>query len=332
MKLFVTGGTGLLGSNIIALAEGRENIEAVASQYRSEFGPDRRWEAVQMNLEDAPSVQKTIELHKPDVIVHAAIPRDLLRMEFEKDWSWNVVVNGTRALAEAGRRFDSRLILVSTDWIFGNGGTPPYREDSPPCPVCYYGLLKVVCEALVSSICPNFAIARTAGVYGLNPGCPDYEQKRQGTGLGGFVDYCLYQFRQGKEAAVWMEHVNMSANTALVTDVAEAVLALASTDHRGIFHCCGHEGVNRIELAQRVAHVFGYPHELVRVATPLELTAELDVANERPAPVDTRLDVDSTETRLTRKLLTLDESLYRYKEQLQHADERTRALLLNSSS
>jgi dTDP-4-dehydrorhamnose reductase len=317
LKVFVTGGTGQIGSNIIALAQDKYDVEIVASLHTRR--PEAPWEfeTVPMDLEDATAIRRAIKPAKPDVVIHCAVPRDLLRMEFDHDWSWNVLVTATRTIAETCREVDSKPVFVSTDWVFGCQGEPSYGERTPPCPVNYYGVMKVVGETLVTSLCPEAAVARTASVFGPNVACPKRELGIQGTGVGTVVDYALRRLSRGERPLIWAEHVNMLANPSLVFDVAEAILAIALGDHQGTFHCTGRDGVDRFELARTVAEVFGYDPGLVRAATRQEMAREIDIASERPAPFDSRVSVTTTEKRLRRSYLGLRDALTEYRRYLE---------------
>lgn len=59
MKLFVTGGRGMVGKNIIALAE-KKGIEVIA--------PSRQ----ELNLTSQTAINEYLSAHKPDVVVHCA--------------------------------------------------------------------------------------------------------------------------------------------------------------------------------------------------------------------------------------------------------------------
>ncbi|MEG3694212.1 GDP-L-fucose synthase [Vibrio coralliirubri] len=59
MKLFVTGGRGMVGKNIIALAE-KKGIEVIA--------PSRQ----ELNLTSQTAINEYLSVHKPDVVVHCA--------------------------------------------------------------------------------------------------------------------------------------------------------------------------------------------------------------------------------------------------------------------
>jgi dTDP-4-dehydrorhamnose reductase len=180
--------------------------------------------------------------------------------------------------------------------------------------------MKAVGEALVSAICPDSAVARTASVFGQNVACPDPGPKPQGTGAAAVIDYCLHRLSRGEPPLIWAEHVNMAANPSLATDVADTILTIAHGDHRGTFHSTGQDGVDRFSVARAVAEVFGFDPELVRVATRREMASEIDIASERPSPWDTRVTVASTEARLGRSQLRFREALAEYRRQLADAD------------
>jgi len=316
MKILVTGGTGLVGSNVIKIACEKYRAEVVATLYTRR--PKVAWdfETIPLDLEDAVSVRYAVQISQPDAVIHCAAPRDEDRLEVDHKWGWAVVVTATRILAETCRDVGAKLIFVSSDWVFGNGGLPPYAEDSPPCPANYFGFLKVLGETIVSSLCPNYVIARTAGVYGPNWSDPDHAQKEAGVGFGWLPNYFVYRLSRGESVTVWTDYLNLFTSPSLASDVADALLTIAYQDHQGIFHCCGHEGVSRLELAQAVAEVFGYERGLVRAASDEEMDVA-ELVGKLLAPRDSRLHVANSETRLGRNYLSLREGLAEYRRQLE---------------
>lgn len=316
MKILLTGGTGLVGSNVMKMAQEKYGINLVVALYQRQ--PKAAWdcEMIRLDLEDPASIRAAVESCRPDVVIHCAAPRDEDRLEIDHAWGWTVMVTATRALAEVCRDAGARVVFVSSDWVFGNGGQPPYAEDSAPCPVNYFGFLKVVGETLVSSLCPNYAIARTAGVYGPNWSDPGYEQREAGVGFGWLPNYFVYRLSRGEPVTVWTDYVNTQATPSLASDVAEGLLVLAGSDQQGIFHCCGREEVSRLELAQATAEVFGFDPDLVRAASPAEMEASR-LTGKLNAPRDSRLQVAATEARLGRRHLNIHEGLAEYRRQLE---------------
>jgi dTDP-4-dehydrorhamnose reductase len=321
VRILVTGGTGLVGSNVIKVARATSGVELVATVYASR--PDVPWhvEMTDLDLEDAASIRSAVEAYQPQAVIHCAAPRDEDRLEMDHEWGWRVMVAGTRTMAETCRDVGAKLVFVSSDWVFGNGGQPPYSEESPPCPANYFGLLKTVEETLVSSLCDDFAIVRIAGVYGVNWSFPFAEQKEAGVGFGWLANYYVRRMGQGEPVHVWTDHVNVLANPSLASDVAEVLLTAACQGQQGILHGCGRDGVSRLELAQAVADQFGYEPGLVREASPAQLES-LRLKPGMPAPRDSRLQVTSSESRLNRANMGLRDGLAEYGRQLESLERR----------
>ena len=315
MRILVTGGTGLVGSNVIQVAQEKTDVQVIATLFSRRLKIAWDVETVFMDLEDETSIRQAVKACQPEAVIHCAAPRDEDRLEVDHPWGWRVMVAGTRVLAEACRDVGARLIFVSSDWVFGNGGQPPYREDSPPCPVNYFGFLKTIGETIVSSVCQDSAVVRIAGVYGPNWSDPDYEPT-EGVGFGWLVNSYVHRLSRGQPVVVWTDHVNVWANPSLASDVADALLTIAREDQRGLFHGCGRDSVSRLQLAQAVADVFGFDRNLVRAATPEEMDIRR-LQGKLTAPYDSRLSVAESETRLGRTNLGLIAGLQEFRRQLE---------------
>ena len=81
MKILVTGGTGLVGSNVIKIACEKYRAEVVATLYTRR--PKVAWdfETIPLDLEDAVSVRYAVQISQPDAVIHCAAPRDEDRLE-----------------------------------------------------------------------------------------------------------------------------------------------------------------------------------------------------------------------------------------------------------
>jgi dTDP-4-dehydrorhamnose reductase len=323
MKILVTGSTGLVGSNVVKTALARGGVEVVASAFARQPAGGWPCATVPMDLEESGSIRRAVRTQRPDAVIHCAAPRDEDRLEVDHEWGWRVMVDSTRTLAEACREAGARLIFVSSDWVFGRGGQPPYAEDSPPCPANYFGFLKAVGETLVASLCPDSAVVRIAGVYGPNWSDPTYQPAEVGVGFGWLANYFVYRLSRGQEVAAWTDHVNVWANPSLASDIADALLALAHQGQGGVFHCCGRDSVSRLELALAVADAFGYDRGLVRAATPEEMDAGR-LQGKLTAPRDCRLRVADSEARLNRTNLGLARGLEEFRRQLAEIEKEVR--------
>jgi dTDP-4-dehydrorhamnose reductase len=71
-----------------------------------------------------------------------------------------------RNVAIAARAEASRLIHISTDYVFDGNGPRPYAIDRPQRPASAYGRTKVAGEWAVRAACPDALVVRTAWLYG----------------------------------------------------------------------------------------------------------------------------------------------------------------------
>ncbi len=309
MRLFVTGGTGLVGSNVIKVAAEKYSANVYASQHTRKTNTLPA-EFIEMDIRDRNEVISTIGDCKPDAVIHCAATVDTATLETDHQLGWDLMVTATRHLVDACREVGTKLIFVSTDWVF-DGKTPPFCETSVPAPVCYYGFLKVVGETIVASSGIDFAVARISAVYGRNWAFPNWEPNERVTGFGTLPNWMVKMLRQGKEVAEWTDHVNVCANPTLASDCADAMIAIHQKKLSGTFHCSGSQCVSRVELGKMVARIFGYDDGLVREARDEEMTMP-----DEKLPLKTCLDVSATERALDRKNIPVMQGLEVWKKQL----------------
>ncbi|MCY3866115.1 MAG: sugar nucleotide-binding protein [Chloroflexi bacterium] len=310
MRLYVTGGTGLVGSNIIRLA--REwSSEIIASQY----GPEPEWqvdyELDPLDLVDHDAIRASIRRYKPDVVIHCAAILDQRFMFANRELCWSVMVDGTRAIAEACRDVGARLVFVSSDWVF-DGRVDLVDESSPPNPVNFYGVMKAASERDLGALDGlNYGVGRLAGVYGLNYAAPSLARMENGLGFD-FSVYVIYRLAAGLPAEVWTgPKVNDVAHPTLASDCADMLMRLAQHDGNGLFHCCGIEAINRIDLAHQIAAAFEADPALIMPTRTDE--SALDDMRHIGIPYRTRMSAERTAKALGRRAFNVKEGLAAFK-------------------
>ncbi len=312
MKLYVTGGTGLVGSNIIRLARERD-IEIIAAQY----GPEPEWqvdyELDPLNLADHDAIRASILKFKPDAVIHCAAILDQLFMFANRELCWSIMVDGTRALAEACREVGARLVFVSSDWVF-DGRVELVDESSPPNPVNFYGVMKAASERDLGALDGlDYGVGRLAGIYGLNYAAPSLARKENGLGFD-FSVYVIYRLAAGLPAEVWTgPKVNDVAHPTLASDCADMLLRLARRDGKGVFHCFGSEAINRIDLAHEIAAAFEADPALIMPTRTDE--AVLDEMRHIGIPYRTRMSADRTAEALGRRAFNVKEGLKAFRQE-----------------
>jgi dTDP-4-dehydrorhamnose reductase len=270
MRAWISGGSGFVGGHLV------EAFDDVLAPSRAE-----------VDVLHADAVRRSIGNFEPDVIVHAAILNDFARLPRE---GWAAYVGATRNVVDAAS--GALVILVSTDWVF-NG---PAREETPPNPINLYGMLKAASELVVGA---RGAIARISAVQSFR-GAP----RGQDAGFGYFVASLVRALRAGERYTVWEgTDINMVATPTLASDAADLIRRIAKAGHRGIFHCCGGEPVDRRTLALRTVEAFGLDGDLLSFGPP--------PPQPWPVPYDTSLDATATAAALGVELPGVDEQLRR---------------------
>lgn len=176
MKVFVTGVNGQLGHDVVNELI-RRNHAPVSSDITPSYAGEKDNSPVTtsayipLDITDKEAVLKTITGIKPDVVIHSAAWTnvDAAEDEANKDKVFSINTEGTRNIAEAVKLIDSKMVYISTDYVFSGLGDKPWLPDSKDfAPLNVYGESKLGGEKAVSELLAKYFIVRTAWVFGKN--------------------------------------------------------------------------------------------------------------------------------------------------------------------
>jgi dTDP-4-dehydrorhamnose reductase len=293
VRVFVTGGSGFVGSNVVKVFAERHEAEVVAPTHR------------ELDLTAADAVRGSVLESRPDAIVHSAILNDPARLATDRRASWDAYVGATRHLVDAANDVGAKVVLVSTDWVF-DGTQAGADESTPPNPINIYGVLKLASELVVSERARDGAVARISAVNGVHWARPVLP-RAQDAGFGYFVAALVDALSAGQPFTVWeSEHINMVATPSLASECAELMWRIVDRDQQGTFHCCGGEAIGRRALAELAADVFALDPSLLRSGPPPD-GADINV------PYDTSLTAPATSRALGVELPSARDLLVRFR-------------------
>ena len=153
MKWLITGASGQLG---LALQTelGARGIDFVSV------------DSQELDITDQSKVNALINLIKPSVIANAAAWTDVDGAETNESGAHAVNALGPQKLALAAKEVGSKLVQVSTDYVFSGEATTPWNEDADRNPQSVYGSTKRDGEKLVLEAYPSGSyVVRTAWLY-----------------------------------------------------------------------------------------------------------------------------------------------------------------------
>ncbi len=127
-KMIVTGGTGLLGK---WLFNNGDFGEFQATGYSSRT----------LDVTDEKQIDNAFKDIKPDAVLHLAAYTDVYQAEIERLTCLRVNVTGTQNITEACKKYNAKMIYISTEYVF-DGEQGNYSEEDETNPVNYYGMTK----------------------------------------------------------------------------------------------------------------------------------------------------------------------------------------------
>ncbi len=267
--VLITGGTGLLGKNLLETVPAE--VRAVATTHRRPAPAASRDCFLPLELTQEASVGRLFETVRPDAVIHTASIGEVDEAEKNPDRVRAVNVEGTRFIRDACRRTGATLIFISSNAVF-DGTSPPYKEEAPLRAVNQYGRIKIEAEQLLASGDVPTLIVRPILMYGWPA-----EGGRENA-----VTRWLKTLEQGRPVQVSEEIVSMPL---WVADCARAVWTGLLRNKRGILHVGGADRVTMLQFAREVCRCFGQDDRLLQI---LPAGAFNHLA---PRPKDTSFDL-----------------------------------------
>jgi dTDP-4-dehydrorhamnose reductase len=287
MRVYVTGGTGFVGSNLAKLYAAWHGLDVVVAGRRPPETP-LPGRFARLDVLDAAAVHASVREHAPDVIVHAAILNDAAAIDADRTLGWQAYVEATRTVADAANEIGAVLVTISTDWVF-DGTQAGADERTPPNPVNYYGFLKAAAELVTLERAREPIVARISGVNGVHWARPG-GVRAQDTGFGYLVGALVDELSAGRPFTVWESpEINGVATPSLASESGEMILRLVRAGERGTFHCCGGERATRMQLARAAVAAFELDPALLRSGPP-----DPAFLGSGRVPRDTSLSADAT--------------------------------------
>ncbi len=153
MVVLVTGANGQLGQAIQYIAKNYLNLNFVFCN------------STDLDISNKENCQAVFRKIKPDFCINAAAYTAVDKAESEQDKAELINVIGAKNLAETCKELDTKLIHISTDFVFDGSNNTPYTENQIPSPKGVYGQTKLDGERAIQNVFSNYYIIRTSWVY-----------------------------------------------------------------------------------------------------------------------------------------------------------------------
>lgn len=243
MRVLIFGATGLLGKPLVREWHD-DNVVGLGSR--------------DVDIRDSGQVRDAVQRARPDWIVNSAAYTDVDGCESNQELAFAVNRDGAVNIAQIAKEHGSRLLFVSTDYVFDGLSITPYETSHPRAPRSVYGRSKAQAEERIATLLPDVCIARTAWLFGIGGKC--------------FPDTILKLAATRPELEVVDDQRGSPTHA---SDLARAIIQLCRKDASGIVHVTNSGECTWFEFAREIVRAAGL-QTIVRPTTSEKFA--------RPAP------------------------------------------------
>jgi len=274
MRVLVTGAGGQLGYDVVKRLD-ENSIEYLATDKN------------ELDITDEAQTKKYITKYNPDVVIHCAAYTAVDKAEDERELCYKINVVGTGYVAAACKDINSKMVYISTDYVFDGEGDQPFEVTDQPNPINYYGKTKYEGELEVQKLLDKYFIVRISWVFGING--------------NNFVKTMLRLGKERDEISVVADQIGSPTYT---YDLARLIIDMIQTDKYGIYHATNEGYCSWYEFACEIFKQAG-----VNVKVNAIRTEDYPMRAKRPK-----------NSRLSKRAIVVNgfEKLTPYKESLSH--------------
>ncbi|NFI43654.1 SDR family oxidoreductase [Clostridium botulinum] len=256
-KVLVIGASGFLGKEVYNNFKIDSNYK-VYGTYSKTIDNNFYY----LDITDSNSIYNVFSLICPDIVIITAALTNVEFCENNKEKSYKINVYGIKNIAKVCKEYKSKVIYVSTEYVF-DGINGPYDERDAVNPINYYGKAKLLGEKIIEKNIDNNLIGRTTVVYGW-----DISSKN-------FVMQLVKNLSENKSMKVPKDQIS---SPTYCPNLAKMIKECCDRDIKGILNLAGSDIMDRYTFAVKATEILGLNKELI---IPIE-TEKLGQIAKRP--------------------------------------------------
>ena len=202
------------------------------------FGKD------ELDIANMQELEAIFKKYKPAFFINTAAYTAVDKAENEQEKAYMINAEAAGIIAKACNQYNTKLLQVSTDYVFDGKADEPYKEEDKTEPVNYYGFTKWMGEQLAVTNNPQTIIIRTSWVYSVYG--------------NNFVKTMLRLMKDRKELNVVSDQFG---SPTYAKDLAQAILQIADTSWPAlksdecIFHFSNEGNISWYDFATKIRDI-----------------------------------------------------------------------------
>ena len=165
----------------------------------------------QCDLARPSTIEATLGVHQPDIIINAAAYTAVDKAEAEPELAMQVNGAGPERLAQAANASGALLVHYSTDYVFDGNKAGTYVESDDVAPQSSYGRSKLAGEQGIARHLSRHLILRTSWVHSEHG--------------GNFIKTILRLARDREHLNIVADQVGTPTRAALIADITAQIIA-----------------------------------------------------------------------------------------------------------
>lgn len=210
-----------------------------------------------LDIRENNNVEKIFMEFKPDIVIHTSAITNIDLCERNHKLADSINITGTKNVINCSEKFNSKLIYVSTSFVF-DGLKKKNFENDDTNPTTYYGKTKDISEKKILNSKLDFLILRTDQPYcWIEPGQHSNSVLR-------VIDTL-------KAKKVHEEIIDWYNTPTYVPNFVETMQKLITNEKSGIYHIVGNDYINRFEWSKKICDYFNLNLNLIKPIKSQEL-------------------------------------------------------------
>ena len=271
MKILVTGASGQVGRDLVDVLDGvvpvggsaefQKNLSGFAFQVLGVSHHD-------LDVSDEEHVENALQRIKPDVVINLSAYTAVDLAESQPEAAELVNATAVGILSKACAAYGSRLLTVSTDYVFDGNKGDSYLETDQPNPQSAYGRSKWHGEQLCSA---SDTIVRTSWVMGVR---------------GKTVGKVIADRAKTGERVRFVD--DQMGSVTCASDLAVALARLAVDSPGGVWHVANSGSATWFDVAHWIGELYGREDDFATAISTADLSPQ------PAAPRPTRSDLNTS--------------------------------------
>ena len=251
--ILVTGAKGQLGNDVSAELTKRD-IPHIPTDVDT------------LDITDKKAVEDFFKENSISAVIHCAAYTAVDKAESESELCFKINAEGTENLASECKKYDGKMIYVSTDYVFSGDGEEAFQVNDKKNPQNIYGKSKLMGEEAVKKHLQKYFIVRTSWVFG---------EKNTN-----FIHTMLRLSETRNEVSVVADQVGSPTYS---KDLARLLCDMIVTEKYGEYHARNDGYCSWNELAEETFRVAGRNVKVNPVTSEEYKTAAKRPKNSRPS-------------------------------------------------